>query len=45
MCGAGPLISFDALVTVDGQLRSMGCLSFTAMDRSLLESSGGEVSE
>ena len=43
--GAGPLISFDAQVTVDGQLRSKGSLSFTAMDRSLLESSGGEVSE
>ncbi len=42
---AGPLISFDAQVTVDGQLRSKGSLSFTAMDRSLLESSGGEVSE
>lgn len=40
--GAGPLISFDATVTVDGQLRSRGSLSFTAMDKAALESIGTE---
>lgn len=40
--GAGPLISFDATVMVDGQLRSRGSLSFTAMDKAALESIGTE---
>lgn len=36
----GPLISFDATVTVDGQLRSKGSLAFTAIDRATLEENG-----
>ncbi len=40
--GGGPLISFDAVVTVDGQTRSKGSLAFTSMDRRMLESVGAE---
>ena len=35
--GGGPLITFDAVVLVDGQLRSKGTLSFTAIDKKMLE--------
>ena len=31
--GSGPLVSFDASVTVDGEIRSKGSLSFTAIAR------------
>ena len=40
--GGGPLIVFDATVTVDGQLRSKGTLAFTAMDKNLLEETGSD---
>ena len=36
----GPLISFDAVVTVDGQVRAKGSLAFTAIDRAALEGNG-----
>ena len=35
--GAGPLVTFEATVTVDGQIRSKGNLSFTAIDRAGLD--------
>lgn len=38
--GGGPLISFDAVVTVDGQVRAKGSLSFTAVDRASIEGNG-----
>lgn len=38
--GGGPLISFDAVVTVDGQVRAKGNLSFTAVDRASIEGNG-----
>ncbi len=37
----GPLISFDAVVTVDGETRAKGSLAFTAIDKSALEGSDG----
>lgn len=40
--GPGPLIGFDATVMVDGQVRSKGSLSFTAMDKAALEAIGTE---
>ena len=36
----GPLISFDAVVTVDGQTRAKGSLAFTAMPRAAIEGNG-----
>lgn len=36
----GPLISFDAVVTVDGQTRAKGSLAFTAMPRAAIEENG-----
>ena len=36
----GPLISFDAVVTVDGQTRAKGNLAFTAMPRAAIEGNG-----
>lgn len=33
----GPLISFDAVVTVAGECRAKGTLSFTALDRKALD--------
>lgn len=33
----GPLISFDAVVTVAGECRAKGTLSFTALDRKTLD--------
>lgn len=35
--GAGPLVTFEATVTVDDQIRSKGNLSFTAIDRAGLD--------
>ena len=36
----GPLIAFDATVTVDGEVRSKGSLAFTAIPRESLEGNG-----
>ena len=41
--GGGPLVTFDAVVTVDGQVRSKGTLSFTTMDRAALDAENGET--
>ena len=41
--GGGPLVTFDAVVTVDGQVRSKGTLSFTTMDRAALDEENGET--
>lgn len=43
--GGGPLVTFDAVVTVDGQVRSKGTLSFTTMDRAALDEENGETNE
>lgn len=36
----GPLIAFEATVSVDGQLRAKGNLAFTAIDKATLEGNG-----
>lgn len=41
--GGGPLVTFDAVVTVDEQVRSKGTLSFTTMDRAALDEENGET--
>ena len=43
--GGGPLVTFYAVVTVDGQVRSKGTLSFTTMDRAALDEENGETNE
>lgn len=39
----GPLIAFDAVVTVDGQVRAKGSLAFTAVDRAAIEGNGEQA--
>lgn len=39
----GPLIAFDAVVTVDGQPRAKGSLAFTAVDRTTIEENGEDA--